>query len=206
MGNNKLKWSLEKLFNSLGRNMAMKYYGFDSKYEVVKIINVKTCDEVTDFEGDIDYEVIVKSKDDLPEIFDVKIEPLWRYGKFAQPMDLQFNLEHITKYISPSIIVSLVTPEWKEGDLEYTSVKSFEKKWGRSLDLPADDFQKNPSRWVELSNGSVVDKITGNSFPLMSNGLIDKTEVWNIARIDEDEWWDSLDNNDKQNLTDAFSK
>ena len=121
-------------------------------------------------------------------------------------MDLQFNLEHITKYISPSIIVSLVTPEWKEGDLEYTSVKSFEKKWGRSLDLPADDFQKNPSRWVELSNGSVVDKITGNSFPLMSNGLIDKTEVWNIARIDEDEWWDSLDNNDKQNLTDAFSK
>jgi|TARA_R110000796_G_scaffold103396_1_gene212689 hypothetical protein len=206
MGNNKLKWSLEKLFNSLGRNMAMKYYGFDSKYEVVKIINVKTGDEVTDFEGDIDYEVIVKSKDDLPEIFDVKIEPLWRYGKFAQPMDLQFNLEHITKYISPSIIVSLVTPEWKEGDLEYTSVKSFEKKWGRSLDLPADDFQKNPSRWVELSNGSVVDKITGNSFPLMSNGLIDKTEVWNIARIDEDEWWDSLDNNDKQNLTDAFSK
>ena len=126
MGNNKLKWSLEKLFNSLGRNMAMKYYGFDSKYEVVKIINVKTGDEVTDFEGDIDYEVIVKSKDDLPEIFDVKIEPLWRYGKFAQPMDLQFNLEHITKYISPSIIVSLVTPEWKEGDLEYTSVKSFE--------------------------------------------------------------------------------
>jgi len=206
MGNNKLKWSLEKLFNSLGRNMAMKYYGFDSKYEVVKIINVKTGDEVTDFEGDIDYEVIVKSKDDLPEIFDVKIEPLWRYGKFAQPMDLQFNLEHITKYISPSIIVSLVTPEWKEGDLEYTSVKSFEKKGGRSLDLPADDFQKNPSRWVELSNGSVVDKITGNSFPLMSNGLIDKTEVWNIARIDEDEWWDSLDNNDKQNLTDAFSK
>ena len=206
MGNNKLKWSLEKLFNSLGRNMAMKYYGFDSKYEVVKIINVKTGDEVTDFEGDIDYEVIVKSKDDLPEIFDVKIEPLWRYGKFAQPMDLQFNLEHITKYISPSIIVSLVTPEWKEGDLEYTSVKSFEKKWGRSLDLPDDDFQKNPSRWVELSNGSVVDKITGNSFPLMSNGLIDKTEVWNIARIDEDEWWDSLDNNDKQNLTDAFSK
>ena len=87
----------------------MKYYGFDSKYEVVKIINVKTGDEVTDFEGDIDYEVIVKSKDDLPEIFDVKIEPLWRYGKFAQPMDLQFNLEHITKYISPSIIVSLVT-------------------------------------------------------------------------------------------------
>ena len=55
MGNNKLKWSLEKLFNSLGRNMAMKYYGFDSKYEVVKIINVKTGDEVTDFEGDIDY-------------------------------------------------------------------------------------------------------------------------------------------------------
>jgi hypothetical protein len=39
----------------------------------------------------------------------------------------------------------------------------------------------------------------------MSNGLIDKTEVWNIARVDDDEWWDSLTDEDKRNLTNNFS-
>ncbi len=31
MVDNKLKWSLEKLLNTVGRNLAMKYYGFDSE-------------------------------------------------------------------------------------------------------------------------------------------------------------------------------
>ena len=49
MEDNKLKWSLEKLLNTVGRNLAMNYYGFDSEYEVVSIIDEKTGEEVTDF-------------------------------------------------------------------------------------------------------------------------------------------------------------
>jgi len=208
MEDNKLKWSLEKLLNTVGRNLAMNYYGFDSEYEVVSIIDEKTGEEVTDFNfGDTEnYTAIVRSKEILPEIFDVKIEPLFRYGKYAQPMDLQFNLENLTKYISPNqIAIQLVGPEWKPGENTYRSLQSFEDKWGRSLDRDANDFKANPDAWIELNNGSVVDKLTGDSFPLMFNGLIDKTEVWNIARVDDDEWWGSLTDLDKERLSDNFS-
>ena len=208
MEDNKLKWSLEKLLNTVGRNLAMNYYGFDSEYEVVSIIDEKTGEEVTDFNfGDTEnYTATVRSKKILPEIFDVKIEPLFRYGKYAQPMDLQFNLENLTKYISPNqIAVQLVGPEWKSGENTFRTLQSFEDKWGRSLDRDANDFKANPDAWIELSNGSVVDKLTGDSFPLMFNGLIDKTEVWNIARVDDDEWWGSLTDLDKERLTDNFS-
>jgi len=208
MVDNKLKWSLEKLLNTVGRKLAMNYYGFDSEYEVVSIIDEKTGEEVTDFNfGDTEnYTAIVKSKELLPEIFDVKIEPLFRYGKFAQPMDLQFNLEHLTKYISPNqIAIQLVGPEWKPGEKTYATSQSFEDKWGRSLDRDANDFKVNPDNWILLNNDSVVDKITGDSFPLMFNGLIDKTEAWNIARVDDDEWWGSLTDEDKERLTDNFS-
>ena len=208
MVDNKLKWSLEKLLNTVGRNLAMKYYGFDSEYEVVSIIDEKTGEEVTDFNfGDTEnYTATVRAKEMLPEIFDVKIEPLFRYGKYAQPMDLQFNLENLTKYISPNqIAIQLVGPEWKPGENTYRTLQSFEDKWGRSLDRDANDFKANPDAWIELNNGSVVDKLTGDSFPLMFNGLIDKTEVWNIARVDDDEWWGSLTDLDKERLTDNFS-
>ena len=208
MEDNKLKWSLEKLLNTVGRNLAMNYYGFDSEYEVVSIIDEKTGEEVTDFNfGDTEnYTATVRSKKMLPEIFDVKIEPLFRYGKYAQPMDLQFNLENLTKYISPNqIAIQLVGPEWKPGENTFRTLQSFEDKWGRSLERDANDFKANPDAWIELSNGSVVDKLTGDSFPLMFNGLIDKTEVWNIARVDDDEWWGSLTDLDKERLTDNFS-
>jgi hypothetical protein len=208
MEDNKLKWSLEKLLNTVGRNLAMNYYGFDSEYEVVSIIDEKTGEEVTDFNfGDTEnYTAIVRAKEILPEIFDVKIEPLFRYGKYAQPMDLQFNLENLTKYISPNqIAIQLVGPEWKPGENTFRTLQSFEDKWGRSLDRDANDFKANPDAWIELNNGSVVDKLTGDSFPLMFNGLIDKTEVWNIARVDDDEWWGSLTDLDKERLTDNFS-
>jgi hypothetical protein len=208
MEDNKLKWSLEKLLNTVGRNLAMNYYGFDSEYEVVSIIDEKTGEEVTDFNfGDTEnYTAIVRAKEILPEIFDVKIEPLFRYGKYAQPMDLQFNLENLTKYISPNqIAIQLVGPEWKPGENTFRTLQSFEDKWGRSLDRDANDFKANPDAWIELNNGSVVDKLTGDSFPLMFNGLIDKTEAWNIARVDDDEWWGSLTDLDKERLTDNFS-
>jgi hypothetical protein len=208
MEDNKLKWSLEKLLNTVGRNLAMNYYGFDSEYEVVSIIDEKTGEEVTDFNfGDTEnYTAIVRAKEILPEIFDVKIEPLFRYGKYAQPMDLQFNLENLTKYISPNqIAIQLVGPEWKPGENTFRTLQSFEDKWGRSLDRDANDFKANPDAWIELNNGSVVDKLTGDSFPLMFNGLIDKTEMWNIARVDDDEWWGSLTDLDKERLTDNFS-
>jgi hypothetical protein len=208
MEDNKLKWSLEKLLNTVGRNLAMNYYGFDSEYEVVSIIDEKTGEEVTDFNfGDTEnYTAIVRAKEILPEIFDVKIEPLFRYGKYAQPMDLQFNLENLTKYISPNqIAIQLVGPEWKPGENTFRTLQSFEDKWGRSLDRDANDFKANRDAWIELNNGSVVDKLTGDSFPLMFNGLIDKTEVWNIARVDDDEWWGSLTDLDKERLTDNFS-
>ena len=208
MEDNKLKWSLEKLLNTVGRNLAMNYYGFDSEYEVVSIIDEKTGEEVTDFNfGDTEnYTAIVRAKEILPDIFDVKIEPLFRYGKYAQPMDLQFNLENLTKYISPNqIAIQLVGPEWKPGENTFRTLQSFEDKWGRSLDRDANDFKANPDAWIELNNGSVVDKLTGDSFPLMFNGLIDKTEMWNIARVDDDEWWGSLTDLDKERLTDNFS-
>ena len=208
MVDNKLKWSLEKLLNTVGRNLAMKYYGFDSEYEVVSIIDEKTGEEVTDLNlGNTEnYTATVRAKEILPEIFDVKIEPLFRYGKYAQPMDLQFNLENLTKYISPNqIAIQLVGPEWKPGENTYRTLQSFEDKWGRSLDRDANDFKVNPDAWIELNNGSVVDKLTGDSFPLMFNGLIDKTEVWNIARVDDDEWWGSLTDLDKERLSDNFS-
>lgn len=208
MVDNKLKWSLEKLLNTVGRNLAMKYYGFDSEYEVVSIIDEKTDEEVTDLNlGNTEnYTATVRSKEMLPEIFDVKIEPLFRYGKYAQPMDLQFNLENLTKYISPNqIAIHLVGPEWKPGENTYRTLQSFEDKWGRSLERDANDFKANPDAWIELNNGSVVDKLTGDSFPLMFNGLIDKTEVWNIARVDDDEWWGSLTDVDKERLNNNFS-
>ena len=65
------KIATEKLLNTLGRDMGIKYYGFDTEYEVAGIVDYNTGKEITDFDLN-DYEnytVIVKSKKPLPEIF-----------------------------------------------------------------------------------------------------------------------------------------
>lgn len=77
------KIAAEKLLNSMGKMMGLKYYGYDGEY-TIKNINVYD-------DGFVELEVTTDKP--VPDIMDVKIEPEFKYGKYASASDLIGNLE-----------------------------------------------------------------------------------------------------------------
>jgi len=176
------KIAAEKLLNSMGRNTVIKYYGFDGYYSVE---NINVYDD-----GYVTLDVTMDKP--LPKVMDVKIEPNFIYGKYATASDLIGNLEYLLRYLGNSrVSINLI-----DNNPVYDTYN--EKIEGH-------EFKENPERFIHLCNGSVVEKSSGYSYPLFSNGMIDVTEPNHLASIDDQEWWDSLCDDDKIELNKTYS-
>jgi len=177
-----MEQSVEKLFNTLGKNLAMKYYGLDVHFTVLGVEEI----------DDKFYEIKIKTDKPLPVIFDVKTEPEFKYGKYAQIQDLLYNLEYLTRYLGMNgADVHLQQEEWP-------------KTWETQIDK--NYYIEHPQEFIELESvGSVVEVETGYVYPLFENDTLDVDSLISLARIEDDEWWDHLSEEDKNKLNRIYA-
>lgn len=180
------KVAAEKLLNSIGRNMAIKYYGYDATYKITDIT----------FYDDGAIEMYVAPDKPIEEILDVKIEPNMVWGKYADITDLILNLQYFFKYITTSDVFINIPSEYIITD---------------EIPVKTTHFKDNPEEFIELESvGSVVHKKTGQVFPIIKhiqvNGkMIDTYQHQSLARIDNDDWWNSLSEEDIKKILNQFS-
>ena len=175
--------SIEKLFNTLGREMAMRYYGLDLHFTVLKAEPVSATE----------YDIEIKTDKPLPLIFDVKIEPNFTYGKYASIPDLLGNLSALLKYVGI-----------KHGYIKLPE-QTYPQSWVNGTDEKA--YIENPQEFIELESvGSVLEIETGYTYPLFQNGYIDTDDGWSLAEIDNEDWWDQLSEEDKQKLDNIYNR
>lgn len=176
------KIAAEKLLNSMGRMMGLKYYGYDGKYTVQ---DIKVYDD-----GWIEVEVTTDKP--VPDIMDVKIEPEFTYGKYATSSDLIGNLQAQLKYLGTNKVSVLIDDN-----------ETIYDRYGNKLE--GHEFQENPEKFIHLCNGSVVEKSSGYVYPLYANNMIDIDDPFHLASIDNEEWWESLCDDDKIELNKTYS-
>ena len=175
--------AIEKLLNTLGKELAMNYYGLDVHFTVLGV----------EVKNENYYEIRVTTDKPLPTIFDVKIEPNMVYGRFASIQDLMGNLQYLLKYVGINHAhIILVQESWPPTWISGTK---------------NDDPLKNPNNFVELpSVGAMLEIDTGYTYPMFQNGTIDAEESFHLASIDEEEWWNSLSPEDIQTLENIYSR
>ncbi len=67
------------------------------------------------------------------------------------------------------------------------------------------DYIEHPQNFIELESvGSVLEIDTGYVYPLFNDGKIDTLNGNSIANIDDEEWWESLNGDDKRKLNDIY--
>lgn len=178
------KESLEKLLNSLGSSLVKKYYGLDLNFEVVSMEPVSASE----------WDAEIRTDKPIPPILDVKIEPEFKYGKYARIQDIIGNLESLSRYIGiKHLYLSLIDNVYPE-------------RWDRMVDK--DDYINFPEEYIPLESvGAVVEKDTGYVYTLFNNDTLEtKYDIYSLAQIDEEEWWESLSEEDKQQLNDYYGK
>ena len=175
------KIAAEKLLNSMGKMMGLKYYGYDGKY-TIKNINVYD-------DGYVELEVTTDKP--VPDIMDVKIEPEFKYGKYASASDLIGNLESQLRYLGNNKVSVLIADN--------------EPLYRRYVSLEGHEFKENPEKFIHLCNGSVVEKSSGFTYPLYQSGIIAVDEPYHLSSIDNEEWWESLCDDDKIELNKTYS-
>ena len=172
---------IEKLLNSLGRELAMNYYGLDLRFTVLGV----------EVEHEDFYTITITTDKPLPTIFNVRMEPNMVYGRFASIQDLIGNLEYLLRYLGinqSNIILRQDSwpPSWKDGT---------------DNDAPL----KNPMNYIDLDSvGSMLEVDTGYTYPKFDNGTIDSREGYHLANIEDDEWWESLSSEDIQTLENTY--
>jgi hypothetical protein len=199
--------SIEKLFNTLGSKMAKRYYGLDINFKVESI----TDDDYKGLSNEWDKRkwIIVKVTPPLPQVFDVKTETDFIYGKYGDSDDLRDNLDALLLYVSlKGSMVNFTEDSYENvshnpsSSTEVTDTSKPHIFYGnQQIFIPDEKF-------ITLSNGSVVDKKTGILYIIhIGDSHMDFQSYDNdrISRIEDEEWWDSLTDKDKQNLNKEYS-
>jgi len=173
--------AIEDLLNTLGKQLAMDYYGLDLNFTVV---------DVNEKYGHTN--IIVKTDKQIPMTFDVKIEPNMNASRFARIGDLMGNLAYLMRYLGIKNS-SVQIPEEQTPERYQTIVTR-------------DDFIKHPQDYVELESvGHVLEKDTGYVYPLYQNNKIEVNDSAHLSEIFEDDWWDSLSHEDIHTLENIYN-
>ena len=170
--------AIEKVLNSLGKKLAMDYYGLDLHFTVL---------------GFEDGVVKVKTDKPIPQIFDVKIEPNFTYGKYGTINDLNGNLEHLLKYVGLNN-VHIHYPEQQYVDHFINT------------SMTTDYIRANPHEFIKLDSvGSIVNIKSGYVYPILTDLSMSHTYGVSLADIESEDFWDALSETDKQKLNDIYS-
>ena len=174
-----LKEPLEKLFNTLGKQMAKDYYGLDLNFKVVGKL-----EDSPDYSPDL--MILVQTDKVIPNTLMVQ-NTGWGNEKYATLENLQWNLSVLLKYITnKGVGIILNQSQLRTNDLPYPD---------------EDDYIDHPERFTPLVDETyVLENNTGWVYYLGIDKKIDQHTAFHLSEIESEDWWESLTNEDKKKL------
>ena len=180
-----LKPALEKLFNTLGNQMTDDYYGLTFDFNIKDV-------KPSDYNHEI-LKITVSTNPPIPSTLFVEDSP-WGYGKFSTGNYLTWNLENLTKYLGLGTDMVVVDVDNME------KVEDFPLGGKFNICDYEDDFYRFDS------NGTVLHIPSGFTYPMnmIDACHIDPRDAFHLSEIDNDDWWDTLTENEKNDLTKIY--
>ena len=177
-----LKPALEKLFNTLGNQMTDDYYGMTFDF---------TINDIKKDRHDI-VKIDISTNPPIPATLFVEDSP-WTYGKFSSNHYLVFNLENLTKYLG--LGTNMV-------EINVDNVDTVEDyPFGDEFDICSheNDFYRFDS------NGTALHIPSGYTYPMLQDAcMIDPSDGYHLSNVENEDWWESLTENEKNDLTKIY--
>lgn len=184
MDDKEIKESVERLFNTLGTDLFKSLYNKEFHFEITNILRDSPIYTLS-------LMIYVKTDKPIPSTLrNMKVE-LWRQYRYVTPDFISINLERLLKYVglyNTGVFIEDIPYEYKAPKVK------------------PNDYIKNPQNFTTLVDETwVLNNNTGIVYPLLLSNKIDTRSGFHLQNIEEDEWWNSLTEEDKINLDSLYS-
>jgi hypothetical protein len=155
------------------------------------------------------YGIQIDVKGDLPEIVKNPNSDEWDTERYLDPKRMiKKMLWEALKYIGGISDSSLLIKFNNSISNESVySPSNTNKDWAEfKKDTTTKDGEPKPPTKFILTHGGayVTSKRSGISYPVFTNGNLDIDGAYHLSDIEEMEWWEGLDDDDKEDLYIAF--
>jgi hypothetical protein len=155
------------------------------------------------------YGIQIDVKGDLPEIVKNPNSDEWDTERYLDPKRMiKKMLWEALKYIGGISDSSLLIKFNNSISNESVySPSNTNKDWAefKKDTMTKDGEPKPPTKFILTHGGAyAISKRSGISYPVFSNGNLDIDGAYHLSDIEEMEWWEGLDDDDKEDLYVAF--
>ena len=155
------------------------------------------------------YGIQIDVKGDLPEIVKNPNSDEWDTERYLDPKRMiKKMLWEALKYIGGISDSSLLIKFNNSISNESVySPSNTNKDWAefKKDTMTKDGEPKPPTKFILTHGGAyATSKRSGISYPVFSNGNLDIDGAYHLSDIEEMEWWEGLDDDDKEDLYIAF--
>jgi len=155
------------------------------------------------------YGIQIDVKGDLPEIVKNPNSDEWDTERYLDPKRMiKKMLWEALKYIGGISDSSLLIKFNNSISNESVySPSNTNKDWAEfKKDTTTKDGEPKPPTKFILTHGGAyaISKRSGISYPVFSNGNLDIDGAYHLSDIEEPDWWESLDEDDKEELYSVF--
>jgi hypothetical protein len=155
------------------------------------------------------YGIQIDVKGDLPEIVKNPNSDEWDTERYLDPKRMiKKMLWEALKYIGGISDSSLLIKFNNSISNESVySPSNTNKDWAefKKDTMTKDGEPKPPTKFILTHGGAyAISKRSGISYPVFSNGNLDIDGAYHLSDIEEMEWWEGLDDDDKEDLYIAF--
>ena len=155
------------------------------------------------------YGIQIDVKGDLPEIVKNPNSDEWDTERYLDPKRmvkkmLWETLKYIGGISDSSLLIKFNNSISNES---VYSPSNTNKDWAEfKKDTTTKDGEPKPPTKFILTHGGAysISKRSGISYPVFSNGNLDIDGAYHLSDIEEMEWWEGLDDDDKEDLYIAF--
>jgi hypothetical protein len=155
------------------------------------------------------YGIQIDVKGDLPEIVKNPNSDEWDTERYLDPKRmvkkmLWETLKYIGGISDSSLLIKFNNSISNES---VYSPSNTNKDWAefKKDTMTKDGEPKPPTKFILTHGGAyAISKRSGISYPVFSNGNLDIDGAYHLSDIEEMEWWEGLDDDDKEDLYIAF--
>jgi hypothetical protein len=187
--------SLSKLLNGLVTKKVKEDIGKDVSFDV----------------DTTKYGIIINVKGYLPEIVKNPNSDGWDTERYLDPKRMvKSMLWQALKYIggvsSTADSVSMRFNDSSSTDSVYQGSNTSKDWTDFKQDTKTKDGETKPPTKFILTHGGAyaTSKRSGISYPVFTNGNLDIDGAYHLSDIEEPDWWESLDEDDKEELYSVF--
>jgi hypothetical protein len=155
------------------------------------------------------YGIQIDVKGDLPEIVKNPNSDEWDTERYLDPKRmvkkmLWETLKYIGGISDSSLLIKFNNSISNES---VYSPSNTNKDWAefKKDTMTKDGEPKPPTKFILTHGGAyAISKRSGISYPVFSNGNLDIDGAYHLSDIEEPDWWESLDEDDKEELYSVF--